>query len=82
MHIWQDYVISVGMICFSAALIPSITGKDKPAFFSSAMTAVILGIFVLTYTTLSLPFTTFAIALNCLAWSILAVQKYRQNKAK
>lgn len=80
MNRWQDTVLSVGSLIFTAALIPTIRSSHKPALSTSLITAIILGIYVIVYSTLSLWFTTFAVTLTCLAWSIIAVQKFRQNK--
>ncbi len=82
MHRWQDFVLSAGSLVFTIALVPSILGRHKPALFTSLLTASILAIYAFVYGTLSLWFTTFAVVLNCLAWSILALQKYREGHGK
>lgn len=81
MHHWQDFVLSAGSLIFTAALVPSLLSKHKPALSTSLMTGVVLAIFVVVYTTLSLWFTAFSTSLNCLAWLALAVQKYFQEKS-
>ena len=81
MHHWQDIVLSIGAVIFSVALIPSILSKHKPALSTSTLTAVILAIFTFVYATLDLWFTSFAVGINCLAWSTLAIQKYMQTSA-
>lgn len=81
MYHWQDIVFAVGSLVFSAALIPSVRGTDKPAFISSALTALILAVYAFTFATLSLWFSTFATTLNCVVWSTLAVQKLIEVRA-
>ena len=79
MH-WQDFILTAASLVFSAALIPSVLGKDKPAFSTSLMTGTVLGVCSVVYATLSLWFTTFTTALVGILWLTLAVQKYLQNK--
>jgi hypothetical protein len=76
--LWQDYVFTIGGIIFILALIPSITGKDKPALTSSLSTGIVLVIYAVTYITLSLWYSALTISLTALCWFILAFQKYRQ----
>lgn len=77
---WQDWIFTVGQLIFIIALIPSIRSKDKPAFTSSLITAVILIGFAATYTSLELWGSAIFAFLNASAWGILAIQKYLSNK--
>ncbi len=77
---WQDIVFTIGQLIFVIALIPSIRSKDKPAFISSAITAVILVGFGITYTSLGLWGSAIFAFLNATAWAILAFQKYLIDK--
>ena len=77
MH-WQDIVISLGQWLMTAALIPSLLGKDKPALSSSLMTGTLIAIFGYTYFTLGLYSATVSSSVCALAWFVLAVQKWRQ----
>lgn len=77
---WQDLVLTVGQTFFVIALIPSIKGKDKPAFLTSLITVVVLLFFAISYFTLSLWGSMLGALLNSLGWSILAVQKYLIDK--
>jgi len=78
MH-WQDIVISIGQWLMTAALIPSLIGKDKPAFSSSLMTGTLIAIFGVTYATLGLWSSTVSSAACALVWFILALQRYRSR---
>jgi hypothetical protein len=77
--IWQDAVFSVGSIVFAIALVPATLHKDKPPLTTSIPTALVLGIFGLTYTTLNLWYSAATTAMTCLLWTILLVQKLRQS---
>lgn len=79
MH-WQDIVISVGQYIFVIALIPSITGKDKPALSTSLLTASIIGVIAITYATLNLWGSFFSAMILATAWAILAWQKYSMQR--
>lgn len=79
MH-WQDWIFSLGQVIFLIALIPTLKGRDKPAFTTSAVTATILAIFALTYFTLNLLFTTVSSIFMTAAWATLALQKYLQDR--
>jgi len=73
--IWQDYVLAIGNWLFAIALIPTIIGKDKPAFSTSIMTSVILTIFAFCYFSLGLKWGAMAMGFGALAWWILTIQR-------
>ena len=73
---WQDLVLSGGQFVFIIALIPTITGKDKPAFSTSLTTAIILLVFSVVYASLSLWISTIFSVSTAISWLILAKQKY------
>jgi hypothetical protein len=75
---WQDWVLAVGSFIFVIALIPSIQSPDKPALSTSVLTAAVLGIFALTYMTLSLWLAAFTTSMTCVCWTILGIQKVQQ----
>lgn len=77
---WQDWIFTIGQFIFVIALIPTIRGKDKPAFITSLITTTILYSFSLTYITLGLWGSAIFASLNATAWVILALQKYRLNR--
>ena len=79
---WQDIVLSVGQWVFIIALLPSVFGKDKPAFSSSVITGGVLGVFALTFATLSLWVSAFSTTLVSITWFVLAVQKYLIQKGR
>ena len=76
---WQELVLTFGEIFFSLALIPTLLSKDKPQIWTSILTAFLAFSFSLTYLSLSLPIAAIAAIINALAWSILAIQRYRQS---
>ena len=73
---WQDWIFTIGQFIFVLALIPSIKGKDKPAFITSLITTIILYSFSATYITLGLWGSGLFAGFNATAWAILAIQKY------
>ncbi len=73
---WQDAVLMAGNIVFFVALLPSITGIDKPSRWTSLMNAVTLSIFTYTYYTLSLPYAALGMAPTAIAWWVLFFQKW------
>lgn len=74
---WQDLVLGAGQIIFVVALLPSISSKDKPAFYTSVINAILLYMFAVIYLTLSLYLAALTITLTAAGWSILAYQKYK-----
>lgn len=78
--VWQDIIFTVGGMVFTVALIPSILGKNKPAFFTSIVTAATLTVFSFAYFSLGLMFSSAAVATTSIAWYILAAQKLFQRK--
>jgi len=79
---WQDIVFSVGSLIFVFALIPTLRSKEKPAFTTSFITALVLSIFALTYITLSLWGSAFFQGCTAACWFLLAFQKHMQGKRK
>lgn len=76
---WQDIILTGGGYVFIIALIPSIVGKDKPAFSSSLLTGGILGAYAIVYATIGLVSAAISTALLALAWLFLAWQKWRDS---
>lgn len=76
---WQDWVFIIGQLIFVIALIPTIRGKDKPAFITSLVTAIFILLFGITYITLGLWGSAIFAFLNSSAWAILAIQKYQKS---
>lgn len=72
---WQDWVLSIGSCFFTIALIPSVIGRDKPAFSTSLSTGFVLIVFAAVYFTLALWIATFTTTLNAVVWLTLAYQK-------
>ncbi len=72
---WQDIVISICQIFFVVAMIPSIRSNDKPAFSTSVMNVILVGIIVVCLFTLNLWFSSITAAMVGLTWSVLAIQK-------
>lgn len=66
---WQDWIFTIGQLIFVIALIPTIRGKDKPAFISSFITTIILLSFGITYLTLKLWGSSIFAFLNAIAWA-------------
>lgn len=79
MH-WQEFVLATGQVVFIIALLPSILSKDKPEIWTSILTGTVALSIAITYTTMSLTTAAVSAFLNFVAWSILAIQKWRQAK--
>ena len=77
---WQDTVIAICQLAFLPSMIPTIIGKDKPAFLTSFFNAIIVGIITFTFVTLGLWFSVLTGALTASIWAILAIQKYSMDK--
>lgn len=71
---WQDIVLAVGSILFAAALWPMLLGERKPESSSSFSTAVVLWVFMVTYTSLQLYFASLTTALTAAEWTVLYFQ--------
>jgi hypothetical protein len=78
MH-WQEIVLTIGQLVFIIALLPSILSKDKPEIWTSILTGTVALSIAITYITMSIPIAAISAFLNFVAWSILAIQKYKQN---
>lgn len=74
---WQDFVFTAGSLIFAVALWPSVRSIHKPALASSIMTATVLFLFAITYTTLGLTFSAITTMVTASMWTTLAIQKYR-----
>ena len=79
---WQDWIFTIGQLIFVIALIPTIKGKDKPAFITSFITSIFIFLFGLTYLSLNLWGSAIFAFLNATAWAVLAFQKYNHRKNK
>jgi hypothetical protein len=77
MHRIQDLILTAGSIIFIAALIPSMTGKAKPALSTSVLTGSVLLVFAGVYVILHLWFsglTTFITMLKNYSSTLRQVQ--------
>jgi D-alanyl-lipoteichoic acid acyltransferase DltB (MBOAT superfamily) len=72
---WQDTIIALCQLAFLPSMLPTVFGKDKPAFSTSVMNAVIVAIIATTMATLHLWFSVITSSAIVLVWVILAVQK-------
>lgn len=77
---WQEAVLTLGQIIFIVALLPSVFTKDKPEIWTSILTGAVAYSIAVTYTTLHMPLAAISAGLNGVFWTILAVQKHRQNQ--
>lgn len=71
---WQDVVISVVSIAFAVALIPTLVGKQKPAFSTGLLTTVGLAVFVVIYLTLGLWLSAMTSAVSAAMWGVITHQ--------
>lgn len=71
---WQDLVISVVQIVFSAALLPSVFSKNKPNCFTSLFTFLGLCAMAFSLYTLCLFYSAIWTTVSALLWFILFLQ--------
>lgn len=72
---WQDWIIAIGQGVFAIALAPMLApNADKPAFFSSLLTGLVLIAFIVVFLSLNLLWGAFTTALCCFIWLTLAWQ--------
>lgn len=77
---WQDYVISICILVFIVALLPSVRGSDKPALSTSLITASVQLVLTLTYVTMELWYSVATGIVLFLLWSLLAGQVMTRDK--
>ena len=78
MNSWQDIVLSLSLVAFKVALIPSIIGKHKPRITTSVLTSLFLIPEVIVFASLGLWYSFIMASINSVLWGILAVQRYIQ----
>ena len=78
MNSWQDIVLSLSLVAFNVALIPSIIGKQKPRITTSVLTSLFLIPEVIVFVSLGLWYSFIMASINSVLWGILAVQRYIQ----
>jgi len=78
--VWQDTALFLGTLVFIITFIPFIRAKEKPPLRTSIPTAIVIYAFVYIHITLSLFLTAFVTLIMAIGWTILAIQKFRQNR--
>ncbi len=78
MNNWHDIALSISVLAFNVALIPSLTGIQKPRMTTSVMTALFLVPEIIVFFSLNLWYSFAMALLNAIFWSILAYQRYVQ----
>lgn len=76
---WQDYVITIGLVVFCLSLIPAIRAEHKPPLMTSMPTAFFQYVFLVTFASLELWLSAVGASVLAVLWTTLAVQKYRQR---
>jgi hypothetical protein len=82
MHHWQDVVLSISLLAFNVALVPSVLGRHKPRLVTSVLTALFLVPELIVFVSLSLWYSFVMTLINTSLWTILAVQRYLQQHAR
>jgi len=77
--IWQDLVISIGVIIMIVAMFPSVCGHNKPAKETSLITAIVLTSYIVCFATLGLWFSCFTEAILTIMWYALFIQVIRRS---
>jgi type VI protein secretion system component VasF len=78
--LWQDYILTIGSLVFSIALVPAIIAREKPPLSTSVPTFFFLYLFCFIYATLHLWMSSFTSALTATLWLILAIQRFRAGR--
>lgn len=78
MHHWQDFLLSVCVIIFNLALLPSIKSKHKPSLATSLINVAALLLELIAFISLSLWYAAVMVVINATLWAILALQRYAQ----
>ena len=78
--LWQDYVLTIGSLVCSIALVPAVMAKEKPPLSTSVPTFFFLYLFSFIYSTLFLWLSAVTSALTATLWLILAIQKYKSSR--
>ena len=78
MHHWQDWILSVSVLAFSLALIPSLQGSEKPRLATSVLTTLFLIPEIIVFASLTLWYSFAMATLNALLWAVLAGQRLVQ----
>jgi len=81
-HHWQDIVLSISLLAFNIALLPSVTGKHKPRLTTSLLTALFLIPELVVFMTLSLWYSFAMTFVNASLWATLAIQRWLQVRKK
>jgi len=74
----QDLVISVGSVGFSLALLPTVFSQNKPSWYTSLITSIILAAYIWSFATLGLTYSATTTTITCALWVILLYQKLRR----
>jgi uncharacterized integral membrane protein len=80
MHSIQDTILTVGLLVFIVAMIPSVLGKEKPALLTSLPTGIVTAVFAGVYVSLNMWFSAVTSTILALLWLTLAAQKMIQPK--
>lgn len=79
---WQDIVMTIGQFVFAFSLIPTIIGKEKPAWTTCMLSAIVLTIYIPTLYTLGLYISVVATILVAIGWWILFFQSMKNKSQK
>ena len=79
---WQDVVLSVSVLAFNFALVPSLIGEQKPRMATSLITALFMMLQVIVFFSLSLWYSFSMALINSLLWFLLLAQGYLQLKSR
>jgi hypothetical protein len=72
--VWQDVVIAVCQLAFIPAMLPTVFGKDKPAFATNVMNFTIVTTIASCLASLHLWFAAGTAVPIALIWLTLAIQ--------
>lgn len=80
MHHWQDFVLSLCILCFNIALLPTLLSRHKPHVTTGIITAAFQIVAFSVYATLHLWYTGSMCLVNSLLWTIIVIQKLEMDK--
>ncbi|OGG80471.1 hypothetical protein A3A39_04200 [Candidatus Kaiserbacteria bacterium RIFCSPLOWO2_01_FULL_54_13] len=79
---WQDWLVGTVQWVFTIALLFTILDKTKkPPLSTAILTSIGIGIVAITFATLDLWWSFVSAAIMSFEWAIIAIQRYRLDKA-
>ncbi len=72
--IWQDWVIGIGGLALSPALIPMVLAPEAPPLLASVPTTLVLWSYLVAFVTLKMRLSAGTTFISASMWTLLALQ--------